>query len=83
LKEVSWQRSTGAVEEVESVERADTRQPKGANNKGQQKANRLRNVQRETNRRYCIFSKCIASARSQVGSAAPPSSLAEGMSYGI
>ena len=59
------QRSPGAVEEVESVEKADTRQPKGAKNKWQQKANRLRNVQRETNCRYRIFGKCIASVRLQ------------------
>jgi hypothetical protein len=77
LKEVSRQCSTGAVEEVESVEKADTRQPKGANNRWQQKANRLRNVQREMNRRYCIFGNCIASVRSQVRSAAPLSSLAK------
>jgi hypothetical protein len=46
---------------VESVEKADTRRPKGANDKWQQKAKRLTNVQRETYRRYCIFGKCIAS----------------------
>ena len=50
-----------AVEEVESVEKANTRQPKGAKNKWQQNANRLRKGWRETDRLYCSFGKCIAS----------------------
>jgi hypothetical protein len=92
LKEVSRQRSKGAVEEVESVEKADTRQPKGTKNKWQQKANCLRNVQRETNLSNGTFGKCLASlrlqstkrwTRSQVGAAASPNALAKGMSYGI
>jgi hypothetical protein len=44
LKEVFRQCSTGAVEEVESVEKADAQQPEYAKNKWQPKANRLRKV---------------------------------------
>jgi hypothetical protein len=92
LKEVFRQRSTGAVEEVESVEKADTRQPKGAHNKWQQKANRLRNVAAGNElplphfwQMYCVSAIAeheVPDRRIQVGSAAPRS-LAKGMSYGI
>ena len=41
---ISAIRNHGSVEEVESVEKADARHPKRANNKRQQKADRLRKV---------------------------------------
>jgi hypothetical protein len=73
----------GAVEEVESVEKADTRQPKVANNKWQRSYLLEKTAVGNESPLTAFFGKCIASVRSQVGSDAPPSYLAKGMFYGI
>jgi hypothetical protein len=61
LKEVLGYCSKRAVKEVESVEKKSIlEQPKRGNNKWQQKANRLRKVQNETNPATTYFGKGIA-----------------------
>jgi hypothetical protein len=93
LKEFFRQCSKGTVEEVESVEKAETRQPKGANNKSRQKANCFGKAQWETKLRYCILANGLpqfeVSERTtgdnaiRLTSAAPLNHLVEGMLYGI